>query len=718
MAIKELLDFIGKENIADLIDDDDKAILGERVKRQFDEDWASMKDWMEAVDEGTELLKQEFHTKSTPWDGASNFKSPLLSEASIVFGDKASLEILRPRNLVKADIIGKDKNGQKKEMAERITEAMNYQVNYLMKDWRRDQKRLVYTLSNTGAMFKKTAFDPLQGRTVSHVIQYPDFAINQATTSLETNRSFTQILDIDQNGVVERQNAGIWSEDIELYPEESEGDEGSNEKTGTTDAESNPDRFLEQQCFADLDDDGYAEPYIVTVHEKTMTVVRVVARYDERSFMVKAPNGLVMNLVEVIKQKTITDVEAGNVSPESLPDEEDINDFDLVRINPLQQITNYGFIPAPDGTFLGLGYSHLLGAIVQAINTTTNQLTDAGTLRNVGGGFLAKGFRKKMGPMKIKPGEYKSTNISAKDLQNGIMPNPSPEPSTVLFALNEKLEATGRNFAAIVDTSGQINGNTAPTTALAIIQESMISTSALIGRVIDGMSDEFQIMFDLNKRTFDPELYKVILDDPEANAATDFNNESLDIVPTASPEMSSKMQRIQLSVVEMENIDRVIQAGGNPMPIVKNFYERIGSNNLDEIFPEQPTTQQEAEMKRFADAQEQENQLLLSQVRLAELQTEVLMREQDRLDAKTTIDIEKAISDITKNMADNILTLEKAESEDVKNQINTYTTQAQGVIDLLTAIGAENARRADQASQRQAPAVPNLPRPVPEVAKV
>lgn len=708
MPIKELLEFIGKENIAEDIDKDKLAILGMRVKRQFTEDWGSMQEWMEGVDQGAKLMKQEFHPKSTPWDGASNFKTPLLSAASIAFGDKASLEILRARNLVKADIIGRDKDGEKQEVADRVTEAMNYQVNHQMKGWRKDQKRMLYSLPNTGCFFKKTAFDPLLGRTVSHIIQYPDFAVNQATTCLETNRSFTQILDISKNEVLERQAEGVWL-DVDLYPEDAEGDEGSNEKAETTNSEANSDRFLEQQCFADLDDDGYEEPYIVTVHERSMTVVRVVPRYDERSFIVKTRQGRIMSIVDALRTRTADSIINGESSPDDLPEVESIDEFELVRINPTQQITKYGFIPAPDGTFLDLGYSHLLGAIAQSINSTTNQLTDAGTLRNVGGGFLAKGFRKKMGPMRLKIGEWKSTDISAKDLQTGMMPNPTPEPSQTLFALNQKLEEQGRSFAATVDASGQIAANTAPTTALAIIQESMISTSALMGRVIDGMSDEFQILFRINQSTFDPELYKVILDDEEANAVSDFNDETLDIVPTASPEMSSKMQRMQLAVVEMENIASVVQAGGNPMPIVKNFFERIGSNNLDEIFPEEPTDQQAAEMKRFTEAQEQQNALAEQQLQLSQLQTEILSREQERLDADTQRKIDETIGQLTRWQAQNILDMEKAESEDVKNGINKYTAELDGQIKILTAIGADNVRRDDIRNQVTASQAADIP---------
>jgi chaperonin GroES len=694
MAIKDLLELIGKQNIAEDIEQDELDILGMRVKRQFDEDWTSMSDWIEGVDEGSKLLKQEFRPKSTPWEGASNFKSPLLSEASIAFGDKASLEILRARNLVKADIIGKDNSGEKKKLADRVTEAMNYQINYQMSDWRKDQKRLLYTLPNVGCAFKRTVYDPLLGQNVSHIIQYPDFAVNQATTSLDKSRAFTQILNIDQNGVIERQASGIWS-DIDIYPEEVEGDEGSNESAGTTDSESNPDRFLEQQCFYDFDKDGIEEPYTVTIHEQTMKVVRVIPRYDERSFVVQAPSKRIMTLVEVLKQKTKDDVKSGTVSASALPDIEDIEGFKLIRINPIQPVTKYGFIPSPDGTFLDLGYSHLLGAITQAVNSTTNQLTDSGTIRNVGGGFLAKGFRKKMGPMRLKPGDWKSTDIKAADLRNGMMPNPNPEPSQVLFALNDKLEQQGRNFAAIVDAGGQIQANTAPTTALAIIQEALISTSALMGRVIDGMSEEFQVMFNLNKRVFDPELYKEILDDQEASAIADFNNESLDIMPTASPEMSSKLQRMQLSVAEMEQLPNVIQAGGNPTPIVKSFFERIGSNNIDEIFPENPTDAQLEEMQRFTQAQEQENAIAKSQLDLNQLQTEILSREQDRLDADTKRKIDETIGQLTRWQAQNILDMEKAETEDTKNKISIYTTQVGATIDTLTAIGADDARRAD-----------------------
>ena len=132
-AINTILDFIDSDNIAEDLEEDDLKKIGLEVKRRFDEDWESMKDWLDTVEHGRKLMKQEFTGRSTPWEGASNYKSPLLTEASIIFGDKASLEIMRSRDLEKTEIIGKDKDGRKKDMSDSITEVMNYQINHKIK---------------------------------------------------------------------------------------------------------------------------------------------------------------------------------------------------------------------------------------------------------------------------------------------------------------------------------------------------------------------------------------------------------------------------------------------------------------------------------------------------------------------------------------------------------------------------------------------------------
>lgn len=718
MSISQLQDWVGTVNIAEDFDNDEgkqtlKA-LGQRVKEQYDRDLGTMDDWMEAVENGIDLMKQEFEGKSTPWQDASNYKDPLLTQASIQFGDKATLELLRSKDLVSSEIIGRDPEGQKKAVSERIAEAMNYQVNHDMNDWRGTQEKLFYVLPNTGTVFKNTVHDPVEDQTESHLIQYPDFVVNQACKSMEECRSFSLVLDVSRNDLEVKVRSGRWL-DVDIYPEvkgeDKKGDEHSNEDQDVIDSMDNDQKFIEQQCFFDLDDDGYEEPYIVTIHEASVKVVRIVARYDEESIKVNL-NDRILSLPEALQIRMQEEKDefggdeamalVGITGIESV----DIDKMELLKIVPFQNITKYGFIPAPDGTFLDLGYSHLLGAIVQAINSTTNQLTDRGTLNNLGGGFLSREFRKTMGLSRLKQGQYIKTEVPADKFQKGILQNPIGEPSQTLMALNDKMQIRGQQFLSIADASGQISANTAPTTALAIIQEGMIPTSALFKRIIKATSHEFQVLFRIDQRTFDQETYAMILDDPNANVEQDFNSEGMDIVPTANAEMSSKMQRIQVAQIMMEGRQAILEAGGNPIPVVENWLESIGSDIIDQIFPEKDP--EDPRLAKMREAQEMANQIESKKLELATVQTELLREEQDRLNSETGSKIRKTIADIEeiktkmgKNIASTLLDLEKAESEQVKNQISVYTTNAQTQlaeldrqIAVLQAIGEENGRLA------------------------
>lgn len=688
MSISQLTGYIGSLNIAEEVDERLLTDLGKRVKRQYDEDCDSMSDWVEMVENGIRLMKQEWEPKSTPWQGASNYKDPILTEASVKFGDRATLELLRSSELVGCEVIGRDPEGQKETLADRVSEAMNYQVNHDMRGWRDDQESLFYSLPNYGSVFKKVTYDPLEEKCESTVICYPDFAVNQATKSMDECRSFSHILDFSKNEVEERIQSGAW---LEYRPDDDEraGDYGSNEQQDVEHSIENEEKFIEQQCFYDLDEDGYEEPYIVTIHHKTCKVVRIVARFDERSIIVRY-NDKIMPLDEAKQREQQQKIQRmggqglmrliGMKDPEARDD-----DFELLKIEPFQNVCKYGFIPAPDGTFLNLGYSHLLGAMVEAINTNTNQLTDAGTLQNVSGGFLSKEFRKTLGLDRLRPGEWKKTDVPAEKLASGIFPKPAQEPSSTLYQLgNDKLERA-QSYMAILDVSGQMNSQTAPTTALAMIQEAAIPTTALFSRILRSTSREFQILFRINQRTFPVDKYQQILDDPQANPQQDFNSEMLDIVPTASAERSSKTQRIQTASIEMEQFDRVLQAGGNPVPIVRNFFEAIDSELIDQVFPEEGSMspQERKQVEELQKAQQLENQIKQQQL-------EILTREQNRLDAETQADLRKTMAEIEeirvgldKTKAEIVKTMEEAESEQVKNQIDAYTSQFNAVTDRL-----------------------------------
>lgn len=705
MSIRFLLDNIGSINVADDLTEEQLVTIGNRCKRQYDEDYASMGDWIEGNTNGIALMRQEYAGKSFPWDGASNFKDPKLTEASTLFGDKASLELLRPKDLLSCAIIGRDPEQKKKAISLRIVEAMNYQINYDMDGWRDDQGRMFYCLPNTGAVFKKVVFDSLEKTCESVVITFPDFVVNQATKSMSKCRSFTHLLDVDENEIEVRVKCGKW---LDPRPDEpsspdydKRGDKGGNAEQKVVDSIDNPGAFGEMHTFFDIDEDGYEEPYIITFRIHDGKVVRILPRYDERSIIVKFGDG---DEAEYLPVQEVMEMEGGRETEEYGGDtaqligievpEIDPDKYELVKVVPFQNIVKYGFIPPPDNTFLDLGYAHLLSAIIMNINTTTNQINDRGTLNNLGGGFLAKEFRAKQGILRFRMGQYMQTEVPADKLAKGIFPQPLQTADATSYQMCKDMQERSNAFLAVVDISGKLQATTAPTTALAIIQEAIIPTTALFARIIAAQSREFQILYRINQRTFPKKKYQKILDDKEADPQVDFNYDGLDIIPTANAEMSSKMHRIQTATLEMEQIPLVLQAGGNPAPILKNFFDAIGSELIDQVFPEDGSMSPEDKKMQEAMLQQQQkaNQLM-------EMQLNILGREQDRLDLETREkvkklqkEIEEITVDMMKTLAETIKIGEEAETESKKNDVSIHIENIRAAAKAIGALGDTNAR--------------------------
>ena len=640
-------------NIAQMIDDNTLLEVGHNVINGYEADKDSMHEWSDYVDKGKKLVKQEQHAKSTPWDGASNFKSPILMQAALKWSDRAASELLRQEDIVKTSVIGKDPDGEKEKQADRVSEYSNYQINIEMKEWRDEHEKILYTIPYDGTAFKKTFFDARLGRPVSSIIVAPNFVVSNKLDSIERMRRFSEVIELSKNEVIERENQGLWI-DTELALGAVSG-EGGNEEQAEADKFTT---FIEQQGYFDLDGDGYEEPYTIVVELTSKTVVRMIPRFEPSDILVS-----VSDSPRAIKLSELT--EDG-----SLPN----GNIEVVRIKPVQTITKYGFLRDPDGGFLDVGYSYILGALTMGINATTNQLVDAGTLANRSGGWLARGFRKKMGNSSFKPFEWKQTSLSAQDLQSGIMPLPTKEPSPTLFTLMQFMIQSSQELSASADLTKALGANAPATTTLALVQEQQQSASAIILRVYRSMTSEFRKIFQLNSKFLDPIEYQEVLDDPQANFEQDFNLRKMSVVPVANPEISSKIQRIQQAEAELSRAELVNAVGGDVRILVKRFYEAIGTQNVDEIFPElspqdqlQKLLVENPDLAQMISGERERLDLMAAAAADAEA------KQQEREDIKTAMDLDKSQSEIKKNESTTILNLEKAETEELNNGISVYT---------------------------------------------
>ena len=759
MTIQSIVSYVGETNLASKLDKEQLALIARGVIERADQDKATMQEWEDCVTEGIKLCKPEFKARNDPWAGAANFKSTILTEAANTFGNRASVEVMRELKLVGADVIGADtvkavidrkasqtnqlkseleplaaqvaqmkEAGQdtaeldaviqqfqqqiqanektikekrlamrkKYDKADRRSELLNWQINYQMPEWRKEQKRLFYSLPLEGTKFKEVFYDDTLGRCVSKTIKWPDFIVNQNTTDVNAGRSFTHVCAFTKAEFDLRVKSGIWEGDI--YAEGLDRDHGGNEASDAENTEDNADKFYKQYCWLDLDDDGVEEPYIVTVHVGSTTVVRIVARYSIDSIVVKFEGGKPMRLLDAQKaQRKIIDQDAEEfgIKPEH-PDPEDLSAFELVRIEPMPILVKYGLIPSSDGTFLDVGYYHLIGSMSMGVNKTTNTLLNNGDLATMNGGWVAKGFKMKGGKFAVNPAEFIQTDVPAQELMQSVMPFPYKEPSQMLFMLLQMMEQQARGFSANVDAG--IQANTAPTTALAMIQESMLKQTAHNSMIADSMAEEFNILYLLDRDYFDADRYKEIVGDDEAVFAEDFEEDGIQITCTSNPETSSKMQRMLLAEAEMQQFDRVVQVGGNAKEIVSNYFKRIGSENTDKIFPNEAemSPEDKANIKALQQQQDQANQYAKRQDMFLEVQTETLKRSEDRKDAEFELSKSTTLSKLAteeeqreKFKADVILTIEKALTEKVNNGI-TITTAVSTEMDKVYAIATSD----------------------------
>lgn len=707
--MQQILEYLDSANIAELLDEKLLEKIGERVCEDYGKDRASMKDWSDAIDRGMKIAEPATGTKSWPWDGASNYKSPLIYEAVIAFGDRATTEILMDKDLVKGCITGQD-TPDKQMRLNRVTRFMNWQFNYEMPEWRKSQEQALYALASTGVFFKKTFFDPTEGRNVSRPIFYPNFAVSQNLCSLdESDSRFTECKNYSDNEVKERIRAGVWL-DQDYREEDKDGEEGDESENKDI-----TDNFIEQFTTYDLDNDGYAEPYIITVHKSSGKVARIVARYTKDSILVKAGNSQVMPLSRAesmaVQEAAKTELAAvTNMNPEQAEQmdpqkilakvqKQALKLLRIVKIKPVSMITKYGFVVAPNGTYLNWGYLHLLASYCEQINTTANQLIDAGTLANIPGGFKSKEFRSNKSPMRVRPGEFVQVDVPAQVMREGLIPHQFKEPSQALMALNEQAKAEARNMSAVVDMAGVIAPNAPAATTLGILQEKLMPTTALIMRILQSMGEEFAKMFDLNGRYTDPMLYQEVLDDPTADYATDFTRAGYDIEPVADGSKSSKIQQMQTATALLELVPLIKEEGGSAQPVLSKVLDALGEVELtQQIFTQQTDPQLIAMQQEILAAQQQNaalqqanNDLLQKQheIKMAELalRERELQRKEAEMQLKAQQEQKKSQDDMIKHADTMAIKLTDIEAKTATQQDANYAQNLRIVARFDPAIG-------------------------------
>lgn len=673
-----LREFMELTNIAETLSEDDLNTIGADCSQGYKYDLQSRVQWERDIDEWMRLATQVREPKNYPWPRASNVKYPLLTTAAMQFAARAYPSLI-PSNgqVVKSQVIGKDPDGSKLELASRVDTFMSYQLMHEMQGWEEDMDKLLIMLPVVGTVFKKTFWDPVCEQNVSKLILPKNLVVNYWTDCLETSERISERLDLSPRVVEERKRSGLFLNKILGSPKPELESPYSNKATSGFEPaaydDTTPYTIIEQHTYLDLDKDGYKEPYIVTFDLNSSTVLRITARFDDSTMYFNAKD-------------------------------------ELLKIEPIQYYTKFGFIPNPDGSFYDIGFGMLLGPINETVNTLINQLVDAGTLSTLQSGFLGKGLRLKMGEQRFQPGEWKPVNATGDDLKKQIVPLPAKEPSPVLFQLMGSMITSGKELASVAEIfTGKMPGqNTPATTTMATVEQGMKVFTAVYKRLYRALDCEFKKLFALNATYLNPQTYQAVTG--IETGPEDFRPQGDDkkyvyrIVPGADPTAVSQTEKL----MKAQGLMELLPLGTlDPVQVTLRVLEAQEQPNYQQVLNK--AIQQSGEMPPPPPDPKLQEMQMASQLKGRELQMKGAAQQQHMelksRDAQTQLAMKAQQAAIDQDHAQAMNTIEEASALHKQRIFSAESQQkmVQGAMEggqKLQLKAAEHTQKMKQAAQK------------------
>lgn len=606
---KELRDILNSDNIAKDLEGSKLQEIGAMVVRDFDIDLGSQSEASKEREEAIKLAKQVSEQKDFPFPKASNIKYPLLFNACLEFWARSAPQIIQNGKVCSYVTVGNDRTGQKYDSAIRYSDFQNYQLIIKMREWERDTDRLLLALPLACDMYRKITWDDYRGVPKS-TLKFPDeIIVNSAYKTLEDAPRYTEVQKWYKQDILSKIRKGYYLDlDLDAL---GVSDNGDKEKCF---------EILEHYCYLDLDDDGFGEPYTVCVHRDSGKVLRIAPRFTDEDVMMDE-NG------------EVVDIEA-----------------EIAHVH-------YQFMPSLDGSFQGTGFGTYLPHINKIINTTINQMLDAGTLQNTGGGFISKNIKTKGRNMKFALGEYKPVDVIG-NLGDNIYSFQHQGPSPVLFQLLGFIVDAGKSIAGLNDIfDGNAPPNQAAFTTAAVVEEGVKMYRAVFKGVWRGITEELRRLSVINKKYLEVQEYADIMDVDIEIAQSDLMIDEDDITPIADPEVVTEAQKLSKANFLMQFKDDPLI---NQIELRKRVLTAGRIDNVDDLIVE-PQQQPDP----IAEKIKSDERIAIMQAE--NKRTELALKQRE---------MEANISNIH---ADTVKKLAEAEAAESGSQLDQYMKAAEAI---------------------------------------
>lgn len=549
-------------NLCDRFSDDDLDTIGRWVLSGYERDKRSRIKWERRTSAAMDLAMQIQKEKTFPWPGSANVTFPLVTIASLQFSCRSYPNLISGSEIYKYRTLGKDPDQRIRERADRIGKHMSWHVLEEDVGWEETHDRLLINLGIVGCNFIKTYYSPKLRYSVSELVMARDFVLDYYAKSVEDCARKTQVLSMYRNDIYEKMVSGAyrnqldeaWFNQAPPTETDTQTDESDNRKglyaAGEADEDA-PYRILEQHRNLDLDQDGYAEPYIVTVEKGSSKVLKIAARWER---------------------------------------EEDVDKSDfpgmkgrIKKIRSTEYYTKYGFIPSPDGGVYDVGFGTLLGPINESVNSGINQILDNGTMMNSNGGFLARGVKIRGGVYTMAPWEWKRVDSSGPDLKNSMVPFPVRESGTVMFQLLGLLIEYADRLAGATDPMVGVNPgqNTPAETSRNMTEQGMQVYKGIFKRIWRSMKEEakklhkLQALYLPSSKTFGNADAFITQEDYRTNPDL--------IVPCADPNIVSDGMRLTQAQAVRQSAHEV--NGYSQENVERNWLRALKVDEIEHYYP-------------------------------------------------------------------------------------------------------------------------------------
>lgn len=584
---------------ANLAEDLDDLTLGEisnELIEGVEADIQSRQGWVENRSDFVRLLGATLEPlgageSSSPVEGMSRVRHPMLLEAVVRFQSNARAELLPTDGPVKIRNDDPQASLDDVPLSEALAKDMNRYLTTTASEYYPDTDRMLFKLGLGGSEFKKVYHCPLRKRPVSESVDAENLIVsNNATDLANALRVTHRIPDMKASRMKRLQLAGVYR-DIDLAepsaPMTSLVDQNVDQMLGVDSRPSRPKDtpFEVWEIYTELNLPGYEHkikgkptglplPYRVSIEKTSREVLEIRRNWKQKDENYSA-------------RKTFV---------------------------------HYCYVPGFG--FYGLGLGNFIANIATAVTAAWREMLDNGMFANFPGFLIAKeAARQSTNVMRVPPGGAHQIDVGERSIRDVVMELPYRDPSPVFMEFVNHVSDAGMRLGNIAEIQvGEGKQNAPVGTTLALIEQTTQVLSAVHKRLYTAQSEELQMLVDLFRE--DPEsLWRG--NRRPAHAWTESTLlqalQDTDLVPVADPNTASHMQRVmkataieQLSTAHPDLYDeRAVQTLllsliniGQPAQLFKSEDEAQQ--------PDGPTMQAMAELqlkKRELDIKERESEI-------------------------------------------------------------------------------------------------------------